>query len=156
IASEFVQFKLFGTVHVGDQIRDALNTPAATLMATPGHGTRVILDKSARFALYILVDGFLFEGASVREALLQLVNAIFGLGIAVDHPRMMQQIRARLAVTDSSDTGLEEWIEPLRQPDWLARLITLRNTTTHRYPLRLPARVTMHLGNPAPEPPADV
>ena len=57
----FVEFKLYSTLHCGDQIRDQLQS--ATSMASPGVDgvIEVSLDRAARFALYVLVDSFLFE-----------------------------------------------------------------------------------------------
>jgi hypothetical protein len=88
--------------------------------------------------LYILVDAFLFEGASIREALLQFVNVAFDLGIAQEDRRFLAKVRERLPVSPTSNTGLEQWIETARRPAWLTELIELRNVTTHRHPLRLP------------------
>jgi hypothetical protein len=137
-AGEFVEFKLYATLHVGDQIRDQLQT--ATSVAAPGVDgvIEVSLDRAARFALYVLVDSFLFESVSIRDALLQFVNMVFGLGIADDDRDILNKLKQCLPVTRDSNTGLEEWVDQSGCPSWFTRLIGLRNITTHRHPLRLP------------------
>jgi len=137
-AGEFLEFKLYATLHVGDQIRDQLQT--ATSVAAPGIGgtIEVSLDRAARFALYVLVDGFLFESVSIRDALLQFANAVFGLRIAHDDRDILNKLKQGLQITRDNNTGLEEWIDQSRYPSWLTGLIGLRNITTHRHPLRLP------------------
>ena len=137
-AGEFVEFKLYATLHCGDQIRDQLQT--ATSIASPGVDgvIEVSLDRAARFALYVLVDSILFESVSIRDALLQFVNIVFGLGITDDDRNILKKLKQRLPITRDSNTGLEEWIDQSRCPSWFTRLVSLRNSTTHRLPLRLP------------------
>jgi hypothetical protein len=80
------------------------------------------------------------ESASIRDAVLQLVNVAFNLEIADDDRRFVGKVRTHLSVTSTSNTGLEEWIEQSRCPSWLSWLFELRNITAHRHPLRLPER----------------
>lgn len=58
----------------GDQIHDQPQT--ATSVAVPGVDDviEVSLDRATRFALYVLVDSFLFESVSIRDTLFQFVN----------------------------------------------------------------------------------
>ena len=150
-ASRFLAFKLDATLHIGDQIREELKTPISSLMGAPDGALKVAHNRGGRFGLYVLVDAFLFESVSIRDALLQFVNVAFGLGIAENCRSLDKKVRQRLGVTDTSATGLEEWITPKRYPTWFHRLITLRNTATHRQPVRLPTHITSHLSGTGPD-----
>jgi hypothetical protein len=147
-AGQFVAFKLFATYHLGNQIHEVLQTPTSVGLPSTDGILKVVHAREERFALYVLIDGFLFEGASIRDALLQFVNLLFGLGIADDDPNIAALVKQRLSVTSASNTGMEEWIEPSRRPAWLTWLVELRNVTTHRRPLRLPERYVLKLYGP--------
>lgn len=144
VAGQFVQYKLFATYHLADQIREQL---LPTTAAPKQNGSAApILSKEEKFALYVLVDGFLFESASIRDALLQFVNVIFDLGIAESDMRMGASVRKRLSTVCTGTTGLEEWMEPSQL--WLKRLRTLRDVATHRRPLRIPTEYRLKLYGP--------
>jgi hypothetical protein len=146
-AREFLEFKVYATIHVADQIRKQLSERMSE--ATSGHdGLVVTVDPAARFALYVLVDSFLFEAGSIRDALLQLVNLAFDLGIRDDDPALVGKVRARMNVGMQSETGLEPWIT--RQPSWLRWLTQLRNTAIHRRVLRLPEQYQWTHGADSP------
>jgi len=137
-AGEFLEFKLYATLHIGDQIRNQLQTATSVAEAGVDGVIEVSLDRAARFALYVLVDGFLFESVSIRDALLQFVNMVFGLRISEDDRDILKKLKQGLQIPRDGNTGLEEWIDQSRYPSWLTKLIRLRNITTHRHPLRLP------------------
>jgi hypothetical protein len=145
-AGEFLEFKLYATLHLGEQIREQLKTATSEAHTGVSGSIEVSLDREARFALYVLVDSFLFESASIRDALLQFVNAAFNLGIAEDDRGLAGKVRERLGITRTSSRGLEDWIEQSRCPAWLTRLLELRHITTHRHPLRLPEQYEWHDG----------
>jgi hypothetical protein len=67
-AGQFVAFKLFATYHLADQIREGLQTPTSVGLPAADGILKVIHAKEERFALYVLVDGFLFESASWRAS----------------------------------------------------------------------------------------
>lgn len=148
-ARQFVEYKAYATLHLGAQIRELLATGTAVVEVIDSPERRgappvvVIPDKEARFCLYVLVDGFLFESTSFRDALLQLVNVAFRVGIAEDDPQIGNKITSALGVADGTITGLEEWVRPARRPDWLAWLFELRNIVTHRRVVRLPEQLSM-------------
>jgi len=144
LAGQFVEFKLCATFHLAEQIREGLRPTAAE--PKQDDSAAPTLSKGEKFALYVLVDSFLFEGASIRDALLQFVNAIFDLGIAESDTRMGASVRTRLSTICTGPTGLEEWMEP-SQP-WLKRLRTLRDVATHRRPLRIPTAYKLKLYGP--------
>jgi hypothetical protein len=144
VAGQFVQYKLFATYHLADQIREQL-LPTTAAPKQDGSAAPT-LSKEEKFALYVLVDSFLFEGASIRDALLQFANVIFDLGIAESDRGMGASVRRRLSAICIGTTGLEEWMEP-SQP-WLKRLRTLRDVATHRRPLRIPTAYKLKLYGP--------
>jgi hypothetical protein len=143
-AGQFVEFKLYITFHLAEQIREALE-PTTAKPKQDGSAAPT-LSKGEMFALYVLVDSFLFEGASIRDALLQFANVIFDLGIAESDTRMGASIRTRLSTVCTGTTGLEEWMEPSHQ--WLKRLRTLRDVATHRRPLQMPTDHRLKLYGP--------
>jgi hypothetical protein len=136
-ARDFLEFKLYAAIHVGNQIREQLSERMSEVTSGPDE-LEARVDHAARFALYVLVDGFLFETGSIRDALLQLVNVAFDLGIRDDDKALVIKVRERMNVTSQSETGLESWIEAARSPSWLWWLTQLRNAATHRRVLRLP------------------
>ena len=81
--THFLLSKVYGTLTVGDWLRDRLSE-GTSRAEYDGHVVHLDLDRQARFTVYVLTDSFLFQAASVREALLQVVNAAFGLGHPVD------------------------------------------------------------------------
>lgn len=138
-AIDFVTFKAYATVTASDFLREQLrDTPYVEVEDAEGAPT-FFLDRQAKFALFVLVDSFLFQSASVQDSLLQLVNAAFSLQLPIDK-RLEGKVMRDLAVTETSETGLEPWLVMARQPAWLDRLLDLRNTTTHRRVLRLPGQ----------------
>jgi hypothetical protein len=137
-AAEFVEYKLYAAVHLGDQICEQLDSGTSWMRPLADGGAEISIDNRARLALYVLVDSFLFQCASIRDALLQFVNVVFPLGIPDDDRWFTNRVREQLRVSDTSNTGLEEWIQQAQCPPWLDRLLELRNITTHRQPIRLP------------------
>lgn len=90
------------------------------------------------FMLHLLLDSYLFSAGSVRDALLQLVNVGFQLGIGQDDMQMRPKVRSALQVTESSRTGLEPWLNRgHKRYRWLVELDQLRNITTHRRVIRV-------------------
>jgi hypothetical protein len=146
VAGQFVQFRLFATYYLADQIREQL-LPTTSPPKQDG-GPNPTLDKQDKFALFILVDSFLFESASIRDALLQFANVIFDLKIAEDDTRLIAKLRTQLSITSTTTTGLEVWTEASTAPPWLNWLRTLRDVTTHRRPLRIPTSYRLPLYGP--------
>ena len=136
-AKEFLEFKLYAALHTADQVREQLPAAASALGQEAGKFT-VTVDRQARFALFVLVDSFLFEVGSVRDAVAQLANAIFETGVATSHTQMGREVLQRLHPGRTGKAGLEAWFEEADQPAWLRRLLALRNGTTHRHVVRLP------------------
>lgn len=78
--------------------------------------------------LAILVDAFLFELVSIRDALAQLLNVSYQLGIRQDDRGLLKKVQKGLS---KKRTGFEEWIEQ-DGPSWLNDLVEYRNKATHR------------------------
>jgi len=138
-AKEFLEFKVYATLHIGDQIREQLPA-AASALSREGDSFNVTFDHGARFALFLLVDSFLFEAGSIRDAVAQLANAAFAIGVATDDTRLADKVRHYLKPDGTKETDLEAWFEDTAQPDWLRQLLRLRNATTHRHVVRLPVQ----------------
>jgi len=138
-AKEFLEFKIYAALHVADQIREQLSAAASTL-SREGDSLTAAFDHAARFALFVLVDSFLFAAGSVRDALAQLANAAFAAGVPWDVTRLADKVRQYLSPDDAQKTGLEGWFDDEAHPDWLRHLLRLRNTTTHRRVVRLPVQ----------------
>jgi hypothetical protein len=100
------------------------------------------------FRLQMLLDAYLSSAASIRDALFQVANVSFQLGIPPDDRQMRSKIRKTLNVTASSRTGLERWLyENDKRYRWLEELDRLRNTTTHRSVLRFHSVMDIADGN---------
>jgi len=136
-AKEFLEFKLYAALHTCDQVRAQLPAAATSLGQEAGSFT-VAVDYNARFVLFVLVDSFLFEAGSVRDAVAQLANAVFETGVAMSHVQLGREVLQRLNPGGTGKAGLEAWFEEADQPAWLRRLFALRNGTTHRHVVRLP------------------
>ena len=143
LATEFLLFKLHAAFDSGERIRQQIPAAMSSVKQIPLGGTRVggtfEIDPEARFMLYLLVDSFLFEAGSIRDALAQVANAVFGLGVPVDEVDLGNRIVRKLQAT-ATTTGLEAWFQKDAHPGWLVTLLLLRNTTTHRHVVRLSTR----------------
>ncbi len=139
-AKEFLEFKLYATLHTADQVREQLPAAAAALGQEAG-SFAVTVDRAERFALFVLVDSFLFEVGSARDAVAQLANAVFEIGVSTSHMQLGREVLHRLKQGGAATVGLEEWFEEADQPAWLRQSLRLRNETTHRNVVRLPDRI---------------
>ncbi len=117
-------------------VREQLPAAAAALGQEAGSFT-VTVDRAARFALFVLVDSFLFEVGSVRDAVAQLANAVFESGVATNYMQLGRKVLQRLKTGSAGKAGLEAWFEEPDHPAWLRQLLRLRNDTTHRHVVRL-------------------
>ena len=123
-ARSFVRLKLDATFHAGDQIKMASAVLIQHIRTTD-------------VAFRVIVDSFLFEASSVRDALGQLANAVFDLRIPIDSPELGKDVIKKLKGTA---TGLDPWFQRDKRPEWLSTLLRLRHATTHRDVLRLPTQ----------------
>lgn len=97
-------------------------------------------DLAAPDHLHLWVDIYLLELGGVADALAQLVNFAFELGLAADDKGMQNNVWPMLGARMqrrgiAGPTGLEAW-GPTR-PTWLDDLQELRNQATHRNLIRL-------------------
>jgi hypothetical protein len=140
-ATEFVTFKLYAMVDCAQRLRDQMAEPLATASIVDGV-PRFAVKRAEKFVLFVLLDSFLFQTASVKEAILQLVNDAFQLGYPIDKGGLADEVRNRLTVSTESTTGLEPWLVQATEPPWLHRALELRHITTHRRVLRIPEYFT--------------
>lgn len=98
--------------------------------------TGLTFNERAAFLAHVMLDLYLFEIVSIRDAVLQLVNVLFPLGIDPREvkPRItLQTLKERIA--SGRHTGLEEALST-KHP-WFEWLRDLRNRATHRHLLEI-------------------
>lgn len=137
-ARQFLEYKIYAVHEWAAKLRDAVRDEIVTMIPVRDEVSEfpftVSVHRDQAFVLHLILDAYLFSAGSVRDALLQLVNVAFQLGIGQDDVHMRQKVRVALQVTPSSRTGLERWVlhpRPKRY-GWLVELDRLRNITTHR------------------------
>jgi len=119
-AREFLLYKLYAAFELGKQVRDQLPAAMSSWRETrhPKSGRvsgRLEHDRGAKFMLYVLVDAFLFEAGSIRDALAQVANAIFTVGVEVDRFDLGQKV-LRVLEREGETSGLKSWFQRPHPP----------------------------------------
>jgi hypothetical protein len=161
-AAEFLLFKLWAAAHAREEIIRIIQSGVTSFgyhpeSLQPGFRVGPISVETQNLAapdhLHLWVDIYLFELGGMADALAQLVNVAFELGLSADDKSIQNNVGARLAVVMqhriiAGPTGLESW--GTARPPWLADLQELRNQATHRHLIRLAEVKPWEQAPPAP------
>jgi hypothetical protein len=143
-ARQFLEYKVYAVREWAARAQEVVRGGVVSIL--PVHDEvhdfpfTVSVHRDQMFALRLILDSYLFSAGSVRDALLQLVNVTFRFGIGEDDMQMGRKLRDLLGVAETTRTGLEPWlIRGQKRYRWLGELEHLRNVTTHRRVIRVPA-----------------
>lgn len=138
----FLAFKIRGVRVTASEIQRLLpNAGYAVIDRQPtGGDLQEVSISEIKFAeqhtelrLYLLLDSYLFEATSLEDAMLQLVNVAFGLGVDERHMVMRTIVKHLRRLSRGGQAALDEWSLLRQNPDsWLSWLVELRNRATHR------------------------
>lgn len=163
-AAEFLLFKLWAAAYAREDIIRTIQGGVTSMRYMPESlepGSHIgpisveTEDRQALDRLHLFLDAYLLELVGVADALAQLANATFDLGLPIDDPRLLQKVDSKLrdgltALGIERPTGLEGW--RTRATPWLDDLWELRNQTTHRHLVRLVEQKAWEQQRPTPGP----
>ena len=163
-AADFLLFKLWAAEHAREEIIRTIQggvtrmqyMPESLESGSPVGPIRVeTLELAALNLLRLWMDTYLVELVGTPDALAQLANAAFDLGIPIEDTSLLHNVQSQLrsylgTLRVDRPTGLEDWHR--RATPWLDDLRELRNQATHRHLVRLIEKKAWEQQPPPPGP----
>lgn len=162
-AEEFLSFKWNASAYAREVILQVLNRGVTTFRwmpesLSPGASTGPVSveeeDRAALFLLNLWLGVFLLEVVGIGDALAQVANAAFDLGLSAREATLpnvharLEDVLGRELNLRTRRTGLERWFKDTG----FARLRDLRNQATHRHLVRLKEELSWREETPPPKP----